>query len=204
MRREGFTLLEILLAICITAVIASVLLKVITAATPDVGKAKFLKAYSTTKTVIAEIIADTSLYPDSRYTDEKDAQGNRKKNPNYGFANTTKPTYGFYAMAHPSRYQGDCKLPNIFADRLGMSPKDGGCTSSWYDYPRGAVSYKFAKDGTGYKITIASLAGNSDKVIFGYAEVGNDGYVTCKEVSKTKNYCKNMYELRQGQDAQSK
>lgn len=190
MKRKGFTLLEILLTISIIGVLAAVLLRVITAVMPDVGKAKFLKAYSTARTVISEIISDTTLYPDDEYM--IDTEGTEMKlNPNYGFANTVKPPYGLY---NETAYSGSCKLPNIFADRLNMDTK-GTCLNVWYHSPREGVSYKFIKDGDVHKIAISAMADNN--IVFGYAVVANDGDVSC-ENAPSKNYCETMLELRQG------
>lgn len=196
MIKKGFTLLEILLTLAIMGVLAAVLLRCIAAAMPDAGKAKFLKAYSATRTVVAEMINDSSLYPDtSEFLEDGSV------NPNYGFANTTKPVYGLYS---DEDFSGDCKFANIFADRLNLI---GSSCDSWYVSRREGVEYllpKVNKLTSDFQIRIAPKGKTNDsEMILGGINVTIDGDVTCVNASliaedNHRKYCENMLDLRQG------
>ena len=177
MLRKGFTLLEILLTLAIIGALAAVLLKVITNAMPDAGKAKFLKAYSTTRLIVSEMINDSSLYPD---TDETSST--------YGFANTTQPFYGFY---NDPEFSGDQKFAKIFADRLSLKAND-----EWYESARDGIAYKIEGDNKDYAITIAPRGDKNN--ILGIIKVSNDGDVKCEKFRGEDCDVKALMDLRQG------
>ena len=181
MLRKGFTLLEILLTLAIIGALAAVLLKVITNAMPDAGKAKFLKAYSTTRLIVSEMINDSSLYPD---TDEASEM--------YGFANTTQPFYGFY---NDPEFSGDQKFEKIFADRLSLKPN-----GAWYESRREGTAYSFAKgkcdDKPAYIVTIIPRGDENNDL--GKICVFNDGDVKCDEFRGEDCDVKALMDLRQG------
>lgn len=185
MRKNGFTLMEILLALGIVGVLAAVLMKVLTGVAPDVGKAKFLKAYSTTRLVVADMINDTTLYPDMDENSDK-----------FGFANTDMPAIGLYK---DPLYSGKEKFINIFADKLNAKPTNGQFFS-----PRDGLYYVVTSEGNPATYTIKyctkSNCAGKDNVHFASAKVSNDGDVTC-ENSDVKKYCETednpLHDLRQ-------
>lgn len=196
MRKNGFTLMEILLALGIVGVLSAVLMKVLTGVAPDVGKAKFLKAYATTRLVVSEMINDTTMYPDM---DEESEM--------YGFANTDMPAIGLYK---DSIYSGENKFINIFADKLNATPENGQFFS-----PRDGIIYKITAktfsdsgpnpicspgNGKGYQIDYYV---NEGELQLGRAAVCRDGDVVCQNIEGGKQYCgteeKPMHDLRQNQ-----
>ena len=188
MLRKGFTLLEILLTLAIIGALAAVLLKVITNAMPDAGKAKFLKAYSATRLTISDMINDSSLYPD---TDETSST--------YGFANTTQPFYGFY---NDPEFSGDQKFAKIFADRLSLTYTN----ENQYVSKKEGIIYNIKKDDLkGYKIVICTNSSeecpkDDSSNVLGQIGVLNNGEIEECMFRGTACDMKALMDLRQGAD----
>jgi len=167
MKSKAFTLLEILLSMGIIGIIASIMIRLIPNVMPDVNKAQFLRAITTTKIIVSDMINATPLYPDD-YTSDT-----------YGFKNTTAPVMGEYA---DDKYSGDAKFPLIFADRFDADVTVSSGTYSFYSI-RENLTYKIS--GTGGNYTIRFY--DNDNVNIGGVEVSYDGGTKC--LAGVKDYC---------------
>ena len=176
MKKRAFTLMEILLALGIIGIIAMIMARVISGVMPDREKAAFLRAYLTTKTIVATMINDTSIYPA-----ERDIDGYAQHpGDGTGFANTSQPTYGLYAS---STYSGSNKFKNIFLDMLGDTTRDG-------------VTYEVT--GQTIKITSNTKDESGNLPVLGTFVVDNDGGVSCS--SSRSGYCDDMTDLKKKYD----
>ena len=171
MRKNGFTLIEILISLGIIGVIAAIFMRLMTNAVPDLDKASFLRAYLTTKAVVSDMINDSSLYPDEY--GRKDENGNDM----YGFANTLAPAYGEYKDIA----SGSSKFPTIFASKLGIS--NGGYSN------RDGVYYSISDSGNTKTITVTS----KENVTLGRFTVDLEGGVTC---ASSQGYCNDITNLK--------
>lgn len=91
---------EVMVTIAILGVLAAVMIPTVTKLAPNSRKLMFKKAYSSTETVISELINDESLYA---------------KDPDFtGFANTSAVTVAGVA------YSGATKFCNLFAEKLNV------------------------------------------------------------------------------------
>lgn len=178
MRKNGFTLIEILISLGIIGVIAAIFMRLMTNAVPDLDKASFLRAYLTTKAVVSDMINDPSLYPDE--------YGRKDENNNdmYGFANTLAPTYGEYGPNRgysAAQLSGSNKFKTIFADKLGIA--NGGYSN------RDGVYYSISDSGNTKTITVTS----KENVTLGRFTVDLEGGVTC---ASNLGYCNDITNLK--------
>lgn len=151
LKKQGFTLMEILLCVGIIGILAAILMRVLSGVMPDIDKASFVRAYLTTRTVVSDMINDSSIY-----SQEPDANGEYA-----GFSDTDAPKYGKY---YGTIYSGANKFPLIFKDKVGL---DGSGFSN-----RDGVYYSV---GTDFTITIK----NKDGDALGTFTVGSEGSVSC-------------------------
>ena len=63
MRKQGYTLAEILVAVGIVGVIAALMLPIFNKVQPDQEKAVYLKTYRALNSAITAIAADKEIYP---------------------------------------------------------------------------------------------------------------------------------------------
>ncbi len=185
MKRKAFTLVEILLCIAIVAILATILARVISGVMPDVNKAKFLRVYNASKMIVADMVNDTSIYPDDDPSSSL-----------YGFGNTAVPIGGIYGSSvSGSVFSGNYKFARIFADKLGIS-NAASVTNSFYS-TRDNVTYNITKSGNGYKIIykIKDPENPNASIELGYMKVEQDGEVSCYS---SLNYCDDMTNLRRG------
>lgn len=151
-KKRGFTLMEVLISIGIIGILAAILMRVLSGVAPDLDKANFLRAYVSTRAVVADMINDSSIYEQ-----EPNENGDYK-----GFADTSAPKYGIYYREDGS-ISGDDKFPIIFRDKLGL---DGSYSA------RDGVYYNI----DGFEITITTKAGKT----LGVFTVGTQGEVSCE------------------------
>ncbi len=168
MKKKAFTLMEILLTICIIGIIGTILAKVIGGVMPDIYKAQFLKAYNASKMIVHDMINDSSLYPDEDTS-----------SPLYGFGNKEAPPRGIYANGP---YSGENKFPLIFADKLGVSANNvsGGTFYSTRDN----LEYEITGSGA-YTITFYATI-KDERTALGGLNVTQDGKVSC---FSARDYC---------------
>ena len=174
MRKKAYTLMEILISLGIIGIIAMILVRLISGATPNTNKVGFLRAYVTTQSVVADMINDKSIYPD---------EYSRTDNSKYGFANTEPPTYGYYAIHGGPQMSGSNKFGLIFLDKLGYSAANYGTL-----HPRDNVVYTVQ----GQTITIK----NKKDEVLGSFIVDNEGKITCQSGDLPDVTCENITELR--------
>ena len=168
MKRKAFTLMEILLTICIIGIIGTILAKVIGGAMPDIYKARFLKAYNASKMIVHDMINDSSLYPDVDTS-----------SPLYGFGNTEKPPRGIYSS---DTFSGANKFPMIFADKLGVP--SGNVSGGKFYSTRDNLEYEITGLGS-YTITFYATI-KDERVALGGLNVTQDGAVSC---FSGRDYC---------------
>ena len=182
MKQKAFTLMEILLTVGIIGIIATAMIRVLPNVMPDINKAKFLRAYTVTKTLVNDIINAVVLYPDEHPVEDA---------ATYGFKNTTAPVYGIYAS---NTYSGTAKFPLIFADMLGVNHEDVTKNDPEYSFyvPRDNLTYTItAGANSSYAIRFANDAGLN----LGGVDVTFDGKTSC--VTGAKDYCTgDMADLR--------
>ena len=181
MKRRAFTLMEILLTIGIVGIVGTLLARVISGVMPDVNKAKFLRAYTASRTIVRDMVNDSMLYPDEDDTNTA----------TYGFANTATPVGGPYAT---STYSGKNKFPLIFADKLGISVSNVS-NNSFYSI-RDNITYKISGSGP---YTIKYYTKNpktGTDIDLGGVKVANDGGIKC--LTGDVDYCNNITDLRRG------
>lgn len=65
--KRAFTLAEVLVSLALLGVLAAILIPVISRAKPNPNKVMFKKAYSTLENVVAKMINDDTIYPDTTY-----------------------------------------------------------------------------------------------------------------------------------------
>ncbi len=108
MKRLGFTLSEVIIALGIVGVIAAITAPLISGIIPDKSKVAVLKAYKMLNDVNEDLLSDMSLY----ITD-----GNCK-----GFNCTQRPLNPAY---NDAKYEGANKYRNLLADKFNVSTISG-------------------------------------------------------------------------------
>lgn len=107
MKKLGFTLSEILVAMGIIAVIAAMTAPMLDSIIPDKNKAKVLKVYKTLSSINADLLGDSSIYI-------IDEDGNCS-----GIDCKTLPANPKYNNA--AQYSGDVKYCYLLADKLSRA-----------------------------------------------------------------------------------
>ena len=107
MKKFGFTLAELLVAIGIIAIIAAATAPMLDRIVPDKNKAKVLKVYKTVSDINADLLSDPSLY-----------MMDNNAEPCVGIECTDLPTNPQYSDAH---YSGTSKYCYLLADKLNLA-----------------------------------------------------------------------------------
>ena len=108
MKKNGFTLAEVLIAMGIIAVVAAMTAPMLDNLMPDKNKAKVLKVYNTVSNINADLLKDASLY----MIDNNDPPCN-------GIECTDAPTNPQYS--NDNRYRGTSKYCYLLADKLNLA-----------------------------------------------------------------------------------
>lgn len=114
MKKFGFTLIEILVAVLIIAVIAVIIAPKLTSIIPNTDKIKILRHHAMLEQAIMELISTEGIYhsidenADGDYDDEKDCEG---------LDCTKKPLIAPY---NQDDFRGDDKFKNLISFKLGL------------------------------------------------------------------------------------
>lgn len=114
MMKKGFTLAEMVVTLGLIGVLAVILMPMLRDVQPNEEMLKFKKAYYIAERVIAELVNDEDLYPDS---DDPEV-------PQF-FGNTARANY------KGGDYDGDTKFCGLFAAKLNRS-SEVDCTEKTF------------------------------------------------------------------------
>lgn len=156
--KNGFTLMEILLAMGIVMTVTLMLMAGIKNIKPDRNVVMFKKAYSIISRNISEMVNDDDLYPE-------------KEEGNQYFGNIDS------VVEKNVTYSGTDKFCEIFASKMNLS-SDVDCTAK--DFEDGVISqgqFKTA-DGMVWIVPISSFPSNSDYYSI-YVDVNGDDVPNC-------------------------
>ena len=113
MRKRGFTLTELLVAMLIIGVIAAITAPMISGLMPNKEKMIVLKYHKVLSDICQELINDKSLYWEEE---------NNSGRPCHGFGCTQQPMYAPYNG--DSKYKDNLKLTSLIFDKLEGTQKD--------------------------------------------------------------------------------
>ena len=133
MKRNGFTLAELLIVLGISGVIAAVILPAINGLMPDKTKINYLKVYDELSESIGELAADSSLFPVCI------DNGNETIGCNdHPLINITKPVNKKF---NSSNYEGNKKLCSLLA--FTMNAESNTCSNSAYNFSENSFDSDF-------------------------------------------------------------
>lgn len=125
MKKQAYTLAEVLVTFGIIGVIAAILLPAINNMMPDENKVMYLKTYDTLSEMIVNLASSSQIYPACDSTNNI----NCSTNP---LLNTNIPMVA--PFAGNDRYSGSVKLCNLIAYGMGVADADVSCSAGSYDY----------------------------------------------------------------------
>lgn len=165
MKKQGFTLTELLLTLAIIAVASAAIAPMANNFMPDKYKTKVLKYYNAVATTTSNLLDNGDLYYDPKVgsTDISDYDENGVLIPSCtGLACTLQPVNSapYSDSANATTYSGDNKYPNLLKSFLGIDLT----TSKLPDGSTWTVAKCTATDATckgGYRITIDMDSNNS-------------------------------------------
>lgn len=160
MKKNGFTLVEVLLALAIVGVVAAVTAPVLVGLMPDKRKVEVLKLRKVVLDINQELMTDRSLY----------MEGFGRNGNEYlsGLADREAPSDPNFAAA-----VGDCKYPMLLASKLNL--KDG---ASWETACNGftttdGVLWEFASAG-GENVGVLTITIDPERDAGNYAYGGGN------------------------------
>lgn len=118
MKRNGFTLAEMLITLGIVGIITALIIPAINNLKPDENKTLYLKAYDTLTDTVKNLAANSKIYP----VCENENNINCSENP---LLNTERP---LLAPLNTDNYAGNTKLCNLLAFALGAT--NPNCSAS--------------------------------------------------------------------------
>lgn len=121
MKKQGFTLAELLIVLGVTGVIAAALLSAVSTLTPDKNKIAYLKVHDELINNVRSLTANTSLYPVC--LEEGDNNIGCAEHP---LINTSAPVLKKF-----ENYKGDTKLCKLLAFSMGANDS---CKADNYTY----------------------------------------------------------------------
>ncbi len=113
MKKQGFTLAELLIVLGVTGVVAAVILPAINGLMPDKTKINYLKVYDELGKNIKSLTADSTLFPVMLKNGDEDIDVS-----SIPLLNNTQPLKSPF---NNDRYSGDKKLCNLIAFSMGVS-----------------------------------------------------------------------------------
>lgn len=128
-KKFGFTMAEMMVALAVMSVIATMLIPAIMQVRPDKPKTLFKKAYYISERIVSELINDEDLYPT---VDDKE-----------GFDNTDQVAIG------GKTYEGNSKFCELFANKVNTVESEADCTT-------GALSFT-TSDGISWYMPVSNF-----------------------------------------------
>lgn len=178
MRKSGFTLAELIIALGIIGVASALIAPAITNLMPDKDKVIVLNCYNSLTAATENMLSDTGIY----YQTISEQADESVKYTCEGLACTGKP---FVYPYNSDKYQGAEKYKNILFDLLGIADTNGLAPNK--------VQWTVNSDGSGgyiVSIQIKSTKGNTYKF-----SVDKYGTVLGAD-EKTEKYLKDPLDLR--------
>ncbi len=190
--KKGFTLVEILVAMALVAVLVSVMASNMAKVRPDQKKALFIKAYTRTEVAVASMLNDAEMYP-TVY----DENGNLEE---FGLCSTKEPL-GLLGQTDPA--SGTGKFSYYFAKAVGgtYAAGNGANTVKTNDGITYSITEQNANsvtiDATAATITVSADIKGEDTEL-AQIKVTNNGNVSCNgnENNKCQEYMDDRYDLR--------
>ncbi len=188
--KRGFTLVEILIAMALVAILVAVMSPNIARIRPDQKKALFIKAYTRTEIAVVNMLNDTEMYPTTY-----DENGNLAT---YGLCSTAAPVG---LLGSTDSKSGEYKFVYYFAKELGSTNTENTVTTS--DQITYSVDFQNSNvtdiDATAATITVsAKIRKNlqNEDVELGTITVKNNGNVSCGSDTTCQTYMEDRYNLR--------
>ncbi len=179
--KKGFTLVEILIAMALVAILVAIMSPNIARVRPDQKKALFIKAYTRTEIAVVNMINDTEMYPTVYNEDGTLSQ--------FGLCSTKAP---IGLLANTDSASGNTKFVHYFARELGST--ESGNTVKTSDGLTYDVNFQNA-DATNADVTAATITITYKDESIGSIKVKNGGNVECSDDKCTK-YIEDRYNLK--------
>ena len=142
--KRGFTLSELMIAMAVLGILLALVIPVIANTRPDEFKMLTKKAYHVTEQVVASLINDPQLYPDSTMYCPQEEGG---ETCYYGFDDVSSVAYNGHT-ADDIIYYEEAKFPRLFAEQLNIAEGyDSDDVSSNMDFPSSTASTITTTDG---------------------------------------------------------
>ncbi len=132
MKRNGFTLAELLITLGIVGIITALIIPAINHLLPDKNKTLYLKAYDTLSKTVKDLASNSKLYPLCRTLDVTETNPRDVNCKDYPLFNLNKSTLD--SKFNKDLYSGDKKLCSLLAFNMGVSEANINCKDDTYNF----------------------------------------------------------------------